>query len=86
MAADKCIINMRIHDSDKEDFKLLGKYNMQGLNQTARSFFWLYFSLMVAEGRVHSSRGKSSALLPNDVPVMTPLKVIQAMNTVKSRK
>ena len=27
-----------------EDFKLPGKYNKQAGNQTARGFFWFYFS------------------------------------------
>ena len=49
-----------------QDFKLLGKYNQQAWNQTAKNFFWFYFSstlpLKVARGHICSSRGNPWSL------------------------
>ena len=45
----------------QQDLKLPGKYNNQVGNQTARDFFWFYFScfpMKVAKGHVRNRRGK----------------------------
>ena len=54
-----------------------GKYNKYAGNQTARDFFWFYFSsifpMKVAGGRIHSSQGNLQPPLLYDSPVNFPL-------------